>query len=235
MIDPTLAERTCYLDGAWVVGDGAPFTSVEPGTGDELATWRLAERRRRPTPPWPRPGGASTTATGAAGRRRSGPRCCAGSRTCSSGEHEQLARLVVAEVGSPISLARTLQTADAGGQLPVGRRHGRAGPAGRLRGGAPAADRRPAVGERAAAGADRGGHRDHAVQLPDQHDQLEGRARAGRRLLRRPDAVAARGAVLGGVPPAGRGGRRAARRAQPGPGRPGRGGAALRRTRTSTW
>ncbi|TFV93778.1 aldehyde dehydrogenase family protein [Blastococcus sp. CT_GayMR20] len=110
MIDPTLAERTCYLDGTWTTGTGAPFTSVEPGTGAELATWRLAgvdqadaavaaARRSFDAGDWRR----RTPVERAAVLRRLADLL--------ERDHEQLARLVVAEVGSPISLARTLQTA----------------------------------------------------------------------------------------------------------------------------
>jgi aldehyde dehydrogenase (NAD+) len=110
VIDPTLAERTCFVDGAWLTGDGAPFTSVEPGTGRELATWRMAGMEQ------------ADAAVAAARRsfdagewrlRSPGERAAVLRRIADllEREHEQLARLVVAEVGSPISLARTLQTA----------------------------------------------------------------------------------------------------------------------------
>jgi aldehyde dehydrogenase (NAD+)/betaine-aldehyde dehydrogenase len=110
VIDPTLAERTCFIDGAWSAGDGAPFTSVEPSTGRALATWALATvdqadaavaaaRRSFDDGRWRR----KTPAERAAVLRRIAELL--------EREHETLARLVTAEVGSPITLARTLQTA----------------------------------------------------------------------------------------------------------------------------
>jgi aldehyde dehydrogenase (NAD+) len=110
VIDPTLAERTCFVDGTWSAGHGDPFTSVEPGTGAELASWRLATveqadaavaaaRRSFDDGGWRR---RSPAERGEVLRRIAG---------LLEREHEALARLVVAEVGSPISLARTLQTA----------------------------------------------------------------------------------------------------------------------------
>ena len=110
MIDPTLAERTCYLDGTWVVGDGAAFTSVEPGTGAELATWRLASVDQADTAV----AAARRSFDDGDWRRRTPAERAAVLRRLADlieREHEQLAQLVVAEVGSPISLARTLQTA----------------------------------------------------------------------------------------------------------------------------
>jgi aldehyde dehydrogenase (NAD+)/betaine-aldehyde dehydrogenase len=86
------------------------FTSVEPGTGRDLATWRLASLEQ-------------ADAAVAAARRsfdegewrgRTPQERAAVLRRIADlleREHESLARLVVAEVGSPISLARTLQTA----------------------------------------------------------------------------------------------------------------------------
>jgi aldehyde dehydrogenase (NAD+) len=110
VIDPTLAERTCYLDGTWDAGDGAPFTSVEPGTGAELATWRLASVDQADTAV----AAARRTYDDGDWRRRPPAERAAVLRRLAAlleRDHEQLARLVVAEVGSPISLARTLQTA----------------------------------------------------------------------------------------------------------------------------
>jgi aldehyde dehydrogenase (NAD+)/betaine-aldehyde dehydrogenase len=110
VIDPTLGERTCYLDGEWAVGEGEPFTSVEPGTGAELATWTLASMDQAE---------AAVAAArrsfdqGEWRRRTPGERADVLRRIADllEREHETLAQLVVAEVGSPISLARTLQTA----------------------------------------------------------------------------------------------------------------------------
>jgi len=110
VIDPTLAERTCFIDGVWSAGHGDPFTSVEPGTGRDLATWTLATVEQ------------ADAAVAAARRsfddgvwRRKAPaeRAAVLRRIADllDREHEPLARLVTAEVGSPITLARTLQTA----------------------------------------------------------------------------------------------------------------------------
>ncbi len=105
-----LAARTCFVDGHWSRGDGDPFTSVEPGTGDDLASWSLASsdqarsavraaRRSFDDRVWR----DTTPAHRAAVLRRVAELL--------ERDHEVLARLVTAEVGSPISLARTLQTA----------------------------------------------------------------------------------------------------------------------------
>lgn len=110
MIDTSLAERTVYVDGTWSPGLGADHTSVEPGTGQELATWSLASvdqadaavaaaRRAFDTGVW---------------RRRSHSERAQVLRRIAElleRDRELLAQLVVAEVGSPIILARTLQTA----------------------------------------------------------------------------------------------------------------------------
>jgi aldehyde dehydrogenase (NAD+) len=110
VIDPTLAERTCFVDGVWSAGEGAAFTSVEPGTAAELATWRLATVEQAD---------AAVTAArrsfdeGVWRRRPPAERAAVLRRIAEllEREHETLARLVTAEVGSPITLARTLQTA----------------------------------------------------------------------------------------------------------------------------
>jgi aldehyde dehydrogenase (NAD+)/betaine-aldehyde dehydrogenase len=109
-VDPTLAERTVHVDGAWHAGEGAPFTSVEPGTGRELATWRLAAVEQADAAV----AAARRSFDDGVWRRRSPAERAAVLRRIAElleREHETLARLVVAEVGSPISLARTLQTA----------------------------------------------------------------------------------------------------------------------------
>jgi aldehyde dehydrogenase (NAD+)/betaine-aldehyde dehydrogenase len=110
VIDPTLAERTCFVDGAWSAGDGAPFTSVEPGTGRELATWTLATVEQADAAV----AAARRTFDDGVWRRRAPAERAAVLRRIAElleREHETLARLVTAEVGSPITLARTLQTA----------------------------------------------------------------------------------------------------------------------------
>ena len=130
--------------------------------------------------------------------------------------HEELAQLVTAEVGSPISLARSLQTATPVVNFRWAADRAVVRAAWRLPRGASGPDRAGARGERAAARADRRGHRHHAVQLPDQHGGLEGRARPGGGLLGRAAALPAGHAVHAGLRAAGRGGRRPGRGAQPG-------------------
>jgi aldehyde dehydrogenase (NAD+)/betaine-aldehyde dehydrogenase len=109
VIDPTLAQRTCFIDGTWAPGDGAPFTSIEPGTGRDLATWTLASVEQADTAV----AAARRTFDDGVWRRKTPTERAAVLRRIAElleREHETLARLVTAEVGSPITLARTLQT-----------------------------------------------------------------------------------------------------------------------------
>ena len=89
--------------------------------------------------------------------------------------HEELAQLVTTEVGSPISLARTLQTATPVVNLRWAADVAESGPRGGYRERLPPLAGSAARRERAAPRAHRGGRRGHAVQLPGQHDRLEGR------------------------------------------------------------
>jgi aldehyde dehydrogenase (NAD+)/betaine-aldehyde dehydrogenase len=104
-----LAKRTVHVDGAWSAGTGSPFTSVEPGTGGELASWTLAgvEQAEQAV-------AAARRTFDAGDWRRRTPEQRAAVLRCIADllerDHELLAQLVVAEVGSPITLARTLQT-----------------------------------------------------------------------------------------------------------------------------
>lgn len=108
-----LAERACFVDGRWSPGAGESFTSIEPGTADPLATWTLAtcsqaEQAVR---------AARRTFDDGVWRRRAPEERAGVLRRVGElldRDHEMLARLVTAEVGSPISLARTLQTATPG-------------------------------------------------------------------------------------------------------------------------
>jgi aldehyde dehydrogenase (NAD+) len=112
LTDPTLAERTCLVDGTWQAGDGAEFTSIEPGTGGELARWTMAAVQQADAAV----AAARRTFDEGVWRLRTPVERAAVLRRLADlmeRDHEQLARLVVAEVGSPISLARTLQTAQA--------------------------------------------------------------------------------------------------------------------------
>ena len=110
MIDPTLAQQTVYVDGVWSRGLGSDFTSVEPGTGQPLATWSLASVEQADAAV----SAARRTFDSGVWRRRSPAERAQVLRRIAElleRDHELLAQLVVAEVGSPISLARTLQTA----------------------------------------------------------------------------------------------------------------------------
>lgn len=141
-----LARQTCFIDGQWVTGQAAQFTSVQPGTATDLATWSMATveqadaaivaaRRTFDQALWR----AKPPAERAAVLRRLADLL--------DRDREQLAQLVTAEVGSPISLARTLQTAT---------------PAVNIRWAADAAERGP-----------RGGYRE---ELPDQQGALASRS-----------------------------------------------------------
>ncbi|MBM7516498.1 aldehyde dehydrogenase family protein [Nocardioides nitrophenolicus] len=103
-------SATTYVDGRWRPGEGEGFGSVDPATGRELARWT----------------GSSTTQAEAAiaaaraslddgrwARRAPAERAAVLRRIADllEADHERLARLVTAEVGSPITLARSLQTA----------------------------------------------------------------------------------------------------------------------------
>jgi aldehyde dehydrogenase (NAD+)/betaine-aldehyde dehydrogenase len=105
-----LAERTVFIGGRWSRGDGATFTSISPASASPLAKWELAtvdqadaaiaEARR-------------TFDEGVWRQRPPAERAAVLRRLADLIERdlEDLAQLVVAEVGSPIGLARTLQTA----------------------------------------------------------------------------------------------------------------------------
>ncbi|WZH52408.1 MAG: aldehyde dehydrogenase family protein [Nocardioides alkalitolerans] len=102
--------RTTLVDGVWRAGRGDVVTSTDPATTRELARWAgsstaqvddavAAARRAFDAGTWR----GRPPAERAAVLRRLADLLT---------EHqEELARLVVAEVGSPITLARTLQTA----------------------------------------------------------------------------------------------------------------------------
>lgn len=105
-----LAERTCLIDGTWQAGEGTTSVSVEPGTGAELARWTQATVAQADAAV----AAARRTFDDGVWRRRPPAERAAVLRRLADlieRDHERLARLVVAEVGSPISLARTLQTA----------------------------------------------------------------------------------------------------------------------------
>lgn len=104
------SSTTTYVDGTWREGRGASFTSVSPGTATELATWTgsdvaqageavLAARRSFDAGVWR---GRSPQERAEVLWRLA---------ELMEKHHEELAQLVTAEVGSPIALARSLQTA----------------------------------------------------------------------------------------------------------------------------
>lgn len=101
---------TTYVDGAWQAGAGEEFLSVDPATGQELARWTGSDVAQAE---------AAVVAARASfddgrWRRRTPAERAAVLRRLADlleKDHERLARLVTAEVGSPISLARSLQTA----------------------------------------------------------------------------------------------------------------------------
>lgn len=109
-LDPTLADRTCFVDGTWQQGRGEEFISLDPATGLELARWAMgtvvqadeavaAARRTFDAGDW---------------RNRSPKERADVLRRVGElleRDNEELAQLVVAEIGTPISLARTMQTA----------------------------------------------------------------------------------------------------------------------------
>lgn len=105
-----LAERTVFIDGAWTRGDGESHTSICPGDARALAIWSLATVDQADDAV------AAARRSFDAGVWRSRPpaeRAAVLRRLADLVEEnlEDLAQLVVAEVGSPVSLARTLQTA----------------------------------------------------------------------------------------------------------------------------
>ena len=110
MIDPTLSDLTVYVDGTWSSGEGPTFTTVEPGTGQVIATWSMASVAQADAAV----AAARRSFDEGVWRRRSPAERALVLRRIAElleRDHERLAQLVVAEVGSPISLARTLQTA----------------------------------------------------------------------------------------------------------------------------
>ncbi|HVD62964.1 MAG TPA: aldehyde dehydrogenase family protein [Lapillicoccus sp.] len=103
-----LSAATVFVDGRWRVGNGEEYASVDPSTAATFATWHLADVVQADAAV------AAARATFAAwSRTQPGERATVLRRFADLLEkhHEELAQLVVTEVGSPISLARTLQTA----------------------------------------------------------------------------------------------------------------------------
>ncbi len=109
MTDLPDATMTTYVDGSWLVGTGQPFVSVSPGAGVEIASWAGTGLDQA---------GAAIDAArrsfdaGVWRHRSPDERAEVLLRLADLMEkhHEELAQLITAEVGSPISLARTLQT-----------------------------------------------------------------------------------------------------------------------------
>lgn len=104
------SSRTTYVDGAWLAGTGEPFTSVDPSTAQPLATWTASgvEQAEAAVAAARRSFDAGTWRDRPPEERAEVLRRLADLLEKS---HEELARLVATEVGSPITLARTLQTA----------------------------------------------------------------------------------------------------------------------------
>ena len=103
-----LAAATVFVDGRWSSGNGHEYASVDPSTAQPFATWHLADVAQADA------GVAAARAAFAAwSRTEPGERAAVLRRFADLLEkhHEELAQLVTTEVGSPISLARTLQTA----------------------------------------------------------------------------------------------------------------------------
>lgn len=103
-----LAAATVFIDGQWSVGNGEEYASVDPSLGATFATWRLASVGQADAAVT-----AARAAFGSWSRTEPGERAAVLRRFADllQKHHEELAQLVVTEVGSPISLARTLQTA----------------------------------------------------------------------------------------------------------------------------
>ncbi|MDT9591699.1 aldehyde dehydrogenase family protein [Nocardioides zeae] len=125
-------DRAVLVDGTWEEGAGATHHSIDPGTTQVLATWTgasadqvdravAAARRSFDAGTWRR----TPPAERAAVLRR---------LAALLDEHrEELARLVATEVGSPIGLARTLQTATPAVNLAWAADRAEAGPRGGYR------------------------------------------------------------------------------------------------------
>ena len=183
-----LAAATVFVDGRWSSGNGHEYASVDPSTAQPFARWHLAD--------------VAQADAGVAAARR-GVRRLEPHRTGGAGSGAAPVRRPAGEAprgagparhhrGRLADLARSHPAdRDTGREPEVGGRRRRIRTARWL----PRAAARPgwsAAGrERAAAGAHRGGRRGDAVQLPGQHDRLEGRPRARGRLHRRPAAVPA--------------------------------------------
>jgi aldehyde dehydrogenase (NAD+)/betaine-aldehyde dehydrogenase len=103
-----LAAATCWVDGRWSAGSGEEYASVDPSRGAAFATWRLGTVKQADAAV-----AAARAAFGAWSRTDPRERAAVLRRFADLLEkhHEELAELVTLEVGSPISLARTLQTA----------------------------------------------------------------------------------------------------------------------------
>lgn len=101
----------CYIDGAWVVGDGEPLVAVDPATGDTTWEGRAATADQV--------AGAVAAARGAAGDWRRTPleerRAVARRFAELVGEHaDDLAVTITAETGKPLWESRTEPASMAG-------------------------------------------------------------------------------------------------------------------------
>jgi aldehyde dehydrogenase (NAD+) len=103
-----LAAATCWVGGRWAAGNGSQYASVDPSTAAPFATWRLADVAQADAAVAAARTAFATWSTTTPGERAAMLRRFA---DLLDKHHEDLAQLVATEVGSPISLARTLQTA----------------------------------------------------------------------------------------------------------------------------
>jgi aldehyde dehydrogenase (NAD+) len=103
-----LATATVFVDGRWSAGYGDEYASVDPSAGEPFARWHLADVAQADAGV-----AAARAAFGPWSRIEPGERAAVLRRFADLLEknHEELAQLVTTEVGSPIALARTLQTA----------------------------------------------------------------------------------------------------------------------------
>jgi len=106
-----LVKNSVYIDGHWEGGAGDELLSVNPATEGELARYRGSDPRQLDSAV----AAARRSFDEGAWRRTPPAERAARIRRLADlidGHREELAQLVVAEVGSPITLARTLQVAE---------------------------------------------------------------------------------------------------------------------------
>ncbi|MET0740943.1 MAG: aldehyde dehydrogenase family protein [Candidatus Nanopelagicales bacterium] len=110
------ADTACFIDGRWVTGAGSQFTAIDPSTENPIVSWVGADAAQvEEAVVAARRTVADRTWSGLAPDRRAAVL----DRLADLIEQhsEELALSVVAEVGSPITLARTLQVAQPAANL----------------------------------------------------------------------------------------------------------------------